>query len=96
MAASRADISEWFDRGVKEGATHLIVVCDTYDHADYPSWVHPGQDFWATYESYDGKSMQRVMEVYDLKHDKQSQMNEHRAHRVPNRVPAHQQKGKGT
>jgi hypothetical protein len=83
--SNKEEISGWFDRGVKEGASHLIVVCDTFDHDDYPVWVHPGQDFWAKYEEYNGKDMQRIMEVYDLSHDKQAQMCEHRAHRVPNR-----------
>jgi hypothetical protein len=86
MTANRADIEGWFDRGVNNGATHMIVVCDTYDHDDYPAYVAKGTDFWAVYDSYNGKNMQRIMEVYDLSHDKQAQMNEHRAHRVPNRT----------
>ena len=34
MAATRSDISQWFDRGKKLGATHMLVVCDTLDWDD--------------------------------------------------------------
>lgn len=93
MVASREDIEGWFDRGVKEGATHLIVVCDGFDHDDYPAWVHPGQDFWESYDRFDGKNMQSIMEVYDLAADKATQMKEYRAMRLPVR-PAPTAEGK--
>jgi hypothetical protein len=67
MAASLRDIADWFQRGVDEGATHMIVVCDTYDYDDYPVYIEPKMDFWKEYGRYDGKNMQRVMKVYDLK-----------------------------
>lgn len=44
MAASKEDISWWYDEGVKAGATHLIVVCDTYDHEDYPVYCSSPED----------------------------------------------------
>lgn len=83
MAATRQDIESWFDRGVAEGATHMIVVCDTYDHDDYPVFVKPGEDPRAKHKEYlDGlHPMQRAMEVYSLKQDKALQMAEHRAFR---------------
>lgn len=31
MAAIKQDIRGWFDRGVKKEATHMIVMCDTFD-----------------------------------------------------------------
>lgn len=86
MAASRADIENWFDRGVKAKNTYLIVVCDTFDHDDYPVYVGKGEDFYEVYDRYSGgQNMQRVMEVYDLSCDKTSQMNEHRAFHMPPR-----------
>lgn len=33
------DIREWFLAGTELAATHLIVVCDTFDHEDYPVYV---------------------------------------------------------
>jgi hypothetical protein len=44
MAASRNDIKRWFERGVEQKATHMIVVCDTFDHEDYPVYVKQGDD----------------------------------------------------
>lgn len=61
-----ADIKRWFECGVEIGATHMIVVCDTYDWDDYPSYVKSGEDFWKAYDHYNGKNMQKIMEVYDL------------------------------
>ncbi len=44
----------------------MIVVCDSFDHEDYPVYVDPGEDFWDVFAEYSGKNMQRIMEVYDL------------------------------
>ncbi len=79
------DIAEWFDEGTREGALHMIVVCDEFDHEDYPVFIDETQEFWVEYAKYNGVSMQRVMEVYDLKADKQSQLDEPRANHAPKR-----------
>ncbi len=78
MATTRYEISEWFDRGVKQGATHLIVVCDTFDYEDYPVFVKENQDVKEIESEY-SQSMQSVMEVYCLTKDKEPQLNEHRS-----------------
>jgi hypothetical protein len=79
MAATQDMIRDWLKEAKEEGATHVIVVCDTYDHEDYPVQVMPGVDPKAVYERYNGKEMQRVMEVYALHLDFESQLNERRA-----------------
>jgi hypothetical protein len=66
MAASLKDIAGWFERGKKASSLYMIVVCDTFDHEDYPVYVDPGEDFWSVHAEYDGTNMQRIMEVYDL------------------------------
>lgn len=76
---TKEDIRGWFERGVEEGATHMIVVCDTFDHEDYPVYVRPDQISQVVYEEYEGKNMQRVMEVYDLSDDMESQLSERRS-----------------
>ena len=78
MAASKLDIIGWFDRGVDQGATHMIVVCDTYDWEDYPVYVSPDQDVHKIEKGYRG-NMQKVMEVYKLSLDRDTQMRQHRA-----------------
>lgn len=68
MAASKKDIKEWFEEGVEQGFTHLIVVCDTYDWEDYPAFVLPGENpvDVAKKHSLRAGNMQKVMEVYKL------------------------------
>lgn len=77
MAATREDISSWFDRGRDAGARYMIVLCDTYDHDDYP--VYCVEADHARKRMKDPGSMQKVMECYDLRADKETQMNQRRA-----------------
>lgn len=79
MAASRMDIERWFDTAVDEGATHMIVVCDTFEMEDYPVYVMPGENVHEIEEQNSGPNMTRVMEVYSMKVPKVVQMAEYRA-----------------
>ena len=79
MAASRDDISRWFDAGKSKGATHMLVVCDTFDYDDYPVYVGPDEDVHEIVKAKTGGNMQQLMEVYSFKLGKNSQMAEHRA-----------------
>lgn len=56
----------WLMDAREQGATHMVVVCDTYDHTDYPVRVMPEEDVHQVVEKYKGRDMQRVMEVYWL------------------------------
>lgn len=78
MAASRDDISQWFDRGVAQRATHMIVVTDTFDWDDYPVFVRPEDDAFEVASAYDQKNMQAVIGVYSLSMDKEPQITEWR------------------
>lgn len=87
MATTVQDISEWFDRGVKQKAEYMIIMCDTFSHEDFPVYCNE-DDVMAVYKSgINGVNMTRVMEVYDMSMDKQAQLNETRAHHMPNRAP---------
>jgi len=44
MATTRQDIRDWLATAKRDGATHLIVACDTFDHEDYPVVVLPGEN----------------------------------------------------
>ncbi len=79
-----SDIRRWLRDAETKGSTHVIVVCDTYDHEDYPVFVTA-----TTQEALDRKiaessgSMQRIMEVYAMHLPIEAQLQEHRAnHRV--------------
>lgn len=78
MATSREDIKRWFKDAKKNPAhTHLVIVCDSYDHDDYPVPCKSK----AAAEALIAKpgSMQRVMEVYDLNMDMEQQLNQQRS-----------------
>ena len=78
---TKQEISSWFDRGVAQGARHMLVICDSFDHEDYPVFTETDEECFARYKS--PGEMQRVMEVYDLTAPKAEQMNERRALRLP-------------
>jgi hypothetical protein len=78
MAASKEDIRRWLTEGKAMGATHVVVVCDTFDWDDYPVFVMPGEDAKAVHGKYNGKDMQQVMEVYNLAVDLETQLSQRR------------------
>jgi hypothetical protein len=57
----------------------MLVVCDTFDHEDYPVFVNKDQQVRSVYDEYNDKNMQRVMEVYNLGLPLEPQLNEMRA-----------------
>lgn len=66
MRASRDKIMDWIMEGGRQLATHVIVVCDSFDYTDYPVYVRADQDALAVAESYRRKDMQRVVEIIEL------------------------------
>jgi len=79
MATTKQDIAYWFKEGAEEGATHMIVVCDTFDWSDYPVYVKEGENVKEIENKYHGKDMQKVMEVYNLKKPMKPQLEEIRS-----------------
>lgn len=79
---TKNEIRTWLEEGRSQGATHTIVVCDDYDHEDYPVHVPPGQDIQRAMDAYNGRNMQRIMEVYALHLDLEAQLAEQRAYHV--------------
>lgn len=76
MAAGVSEIREWVERGVKTGATHVIIVCDKWDYTDYPVYVEQNESVHEQLLYYGKAEMQKVMEVYNLSMDIESQLNE--------------------
>lgn len=64
--ATKSDIQGWFERGVKNKDRYLFVVCDSFSHEDYPVYTKI-RNFWEKYDKYDGKDMQRIIEIYNLR-----------------------------
>jgi hypothetical protein len=74
--ANQNDIRLWLERGKEERATHVIVACDTFEYEDYPVYVHSAEQATKEVARLDGHNMQKVMEVYDLALDLESQLRE--------------------
>lgn len=79
MSTSREQIRAWLLEGEAKGATHTIIVCDTFDYGDFPVHVMPGTDVRREEQKQRDMPMQRVMEVYSHKLDHQTQLNEPRS-----------------
>ncbi len=77
---TKHNIRNWLNRSCE--ADFLIVVCDTFDHKDYPVFCTRA-NFKETHAKHAGKNMQRVIEVYDLAMDHETQLNEERAFHPP-------------
>lgn len=88
MGTTKADIREWLERYKDSGATHLIVVCDTFDHEDYPVPVMPNESVDEVERSHN-TNMQRVMEIYNYALDLEEQIAKGR---VFSREPKHHTK----
>jgi len=79
MATTKQEIRGWLEEGQEKGATHVIVMCDTFDYSDYPEYVMPGESIFKKVEEFRERNMQRVEEVYNLNLDIEEQLNEKRA-----------------
>lgn len=78
MGTTKETIKGWFNRA-ESTDTHMIVVCDTFDHCDYPVFVKKDENVHTIFDKFNGNDMQRVMEVYNLKMSIDNQLNESRA-----------------
>ena len=86
MAASREDIAGWLRAAKASGASHMLVICDTFDHSDYPVNAVTPEDALARYDA--PGEMQRVMEVYDMGLGIEAQLSERRALHLPEQTLA--------
>lgn len=69
---TRDEIQRYFEAGASQGRSHLLMVCDTYDHDDYPVYTDTEEQARRYVES--PGPLQRVMEVYNLSKDMASQL----------------------
>jgi hypothetical protein len=76
---STTDLARWFDHGIEHGATHMIVVYDTFSGEDFPFYVMPDENVREVVAEQKARTMQHVMEVYALHLDKIDQLAEYRA-----------------
>lgn len=74
MTTTMNDIREWIDGYDKDKYSHVIIVSDSFEYEEYPVAVKIGEDVKSTISEYNGKNMQRVMEVYNLSMDIEKQI----------------------
>ena len=74
---SAATIRKWFEQEKDKGHDRMIVVCDTFDHEDYPVGCSAA-DVEEKLLYYKEADMQRVMEVYNLNKPMEEQFMVHR------------------
>jgi len=85
MTATRSDIEGWLKQGEKLGATHVVIVHDTFDHDNFPMYIMPGQEarqeFFEKYQKgrKPGEAAYAADECYDLSLNIEDQLNERRA-----------------
>jgi len=66
MATTHEDVERWKAEGFRRGATHVVVVCDSFSYEDYPVYVGPHENVATVRAKYDNKNMQRIMKVIEL------------------------------
>lgn len=73
-------IREWLEEGKGQGATHMLVCCDTFNYEDYPVYVALNQNVREMVkERQNPNKMSKVMEVYSYELDLEEQLKEQRA-----------------
>lgn len=76
MVATKNFIKNWLERATEEDS-HMLVICDTFDYCNYPVFVKKNEDVNNKIKHY-SENMQRVVEVYNLSMDLNSQLEVYR------------------
>ena len=76
------DIRAWFNNGRLLEASYMLVVYDSLNGVDYPVYVDEQHIERAIAETRQAP-MQRIMELYNLNEDRNTQLNEERTWRLP-------------
>jgi hypothetical protein len=88
MAATQAELREWFDRHKELGYDYMLVYVDEFDWDDYPVGVFT-QGYWEKRRELNAETMQRFMESYDLHANRDEQLRVFRVDRFPVEQPLH-------
>lgn len=74
MSTTQGDIRRWLNSAPKN-ATHMMVVCDTFEYDDFPVYCEGPEECERKYTQYKrGENMTKLMEVYDLSMDHEAQI----------------------
>ena len=78
MPTTQQEIRQWLERGKAKGASHMLVVCDTFDWSDYPVFVMPHENARDRADENNGPNMTKLMEVYKIGDDWDEQLGQYR------------------
>lgn len=72
--ANQEMVETWLKEGKEKGATHCLIICDTWDLADgfedYPLYVYEGEDVENEKKLYqDSSGIERLLHCYELSKD---------------------------
>lgn len=83
MATTAEDLRRWLQRLMTDSSvTHMIVVCDRFDHRDFPVYVCEGENVHERVSHYADGPMSTIMEVYSAQLPLESQLAERRAYHL--------------
>lgn len=72
---TKDDLRRWLKGGKEKGATHVVIMFDTYDRVFYPVLVMPGNDLREVVQKESGEDTS-VKGVYSLSRDIEKQLAE--------------------
>lgn len=82
MPTDVATIADWLKVGKENGMSHVITVCDNWDHVDSAIFCATPEKTVKVFQEMNTDFF-RVLEVYDLSMDLEGQLNEDRAIHLP-------------
>ena len=65
--ADKEDWKRWYKEAKQQKATHVVIVCDTFEWEDFPVYVLPGQNAEKVRADHHGTNMQKVMDLFTIK-----------------------------
>lgn len=77
------EIRAWFNDGKLMRASFMVIVHDGLNIVDYPIFVDEPNEVKDTLKDVSKAPMQRLLEVYNLNEDRDTQLAEVRAWRLP-------------
>ena len=85
IAAGKEEIRQWFLNGLEEKYKYMIIVFDMMDtdDPDCPYYSFDEDNARRIIREFNDDPMCKVMEVYDLTADMESQLSEKRAWNLP-------------
>jgi hypothetical protein len=67
MQASEEEKASWVAEARRQGATRILIVCDTFSYEQYPVYCRDEAELQSKTREYNSKSMQRTEGVIVVK-----------------------------